>query len=164
MHTSNFFCFERCSCEKDALLPTTHQGSQNGVPHKPLHTSPCTVFKLAVCIRSRSLLHSFTILSWHLSKPFHGRPGRPYLPRALATLPPPSLTLPHFPGSKEARNPRWPSALWRSSAPRTRWWNGGMVEWWNGDCGMLQLVRCQAWAQTELARVQQLDSCCDAGC
>ncbi len=33
-----------------------------------------------------------------------------------------------------------------------------------GGCGMLQLVRCEVWAQTEHARVQQLDSCCDAGC
>ena len=130
------------------LLPTTRQGSQ--------------IFKPAVFIRSRSLLHSFTILSWHLSKPFRRRPGRPYLPRSLATLPPPSLTLPHFPGSKEARNPRWPSALWRSSAPWMAIGRDTLVG--NCGCGILQLVRCEAWAQTEHARVQQLDSCCDAGC
>ena len=73
-------------------------------------------------------------------------------------------SLPWLQGSKKPKMAFSLVEELRPSDTLVEWWDGGMVEWWSGDCGMLQLVRCEAWPQTEHARVQQLDSCCDAGC
>ena len=63
-------------------------------------------------------------------------------------------------GPKEARNTRWPSALLRSSAPRMNVCANAMQLVREG-CA--RLPRCEAWPQTERARVQQLDPSRDHG-